>query len=406
MDEDSVEIRSERGRDDREDPLKGRAPGDKTRDSLWSGASEEGALPAMSRRIAVLFSRNGRGAVTLEERYLLARQLHVLQKSGVPILSSLKALETQLPSASLKRILREMHQDLLEGRTLSQALARHPKAFGPVELGLIRVGEAGGLLDDTLLQLAHLLEWEMEMRNQLKQAFQYPVIVLGTLAFAMTVMVVFVLPRFARMFQSLHIELPLQTRLLMALSYVISHFGWLMVLLVIGAAAGWLLYLGTEAGRLRWHRWKLRLPLLGPVCVELAMSRFARVIAALNRGGVPILETLALAGQSVNNRYVQQVIGRVRNRVEGGDNLANALRREPLFPPVVVQMVATGEEAGRLDELLQSVSDYYDQQVRYFVKKLVTYLEPALLVVVGIGVLVMATAVLVPMWDLVKVFKR
>ncbi|MBI3011174.1 MAG: type II secretion system F family protein, partial [Candidatus Omnitrophica bacterium] len=298
------------------------------------------------------------------------------------------------------------HQDLLEGRTLSQALARHPKAFGPVELGLIRVGEAGGLLDDTLLQLAHLLEWEMEMRNQLKQAFQYPVIVLGTLAFAMTAMVVFVLPRFARMFQSLHIQLPLQTRLLMALSYVISHFGWLIALLLAGAAAGWLLYLRTSAGRLRWHRWKLRLPLLGPVCVELAMSRFARVVAALNRAGVPILETLALAGQSVNNRYVQQVIGNVRNRVKGGDNLANALRREPLFPPVVVQMVATGEEAGRLDELLQSVSDYYDQQVRYFVKKLVTYLEPALLIVVGIGVLVMATAVLVPMWDLVKVFKR
>lgn len=376
------------------------------RESLWSGASEEGALPAMSRRINAFFSGNGRGAVTLEERYLLARQLHVLQKSGVPILSSLKALETQLPSASLKRILREMHQDLLEGRTLSQALARHPKAFGPVELGLIRVGEAGGLLDDTLLQLAQLLEWEMEMRNQLKQAFQYPVIVLGTLAFAMTVMVVFVLPRFARMFQSLHIELPLQTRLLMALSYVISHFGWLIALVLAGAAAGWLLYLRTSAGRLRWHRWKLRLPLLGPVCVELAMSRFARVIAALNRGGVPILETLALAGQSVNNRYVQQVIGNVRNRVKGGDNLANALRREPLFPPVVVQMVATGEEAGRLDELLQSVSDYYDQQVSYFVKKLVTYLEPALLIVVGIGVLVMATAVLVPMWDLVKVFKR
>jgi len=126
----------------------------------------------------------------------------------------------------------------------------------------------------------------------------------------------------------------------------------------------------------------------------------------LLRAGVPILETLALAGQSVNNRYVQEVIRNVRNRVKGGDNLANALRREPLFPPVVVQMVATGEEAGRLDELLQSVSDYYDQQVRYFVKKLVTYLEPALLIVVGIGVLVMATAVLVPMWDLVKVFKR
>lgn len=344
--------------------------------------------------------------VALEDCYLLTRQLHVLQKAGVPLLSSLKALHAQLPAGAMKRVLGVVHQDLLEGRTFSQALGRHPGAFSPVFLGLIRIGEAGGLLEEVLQQLTRLFEWEIDLRHRLREAMQYPVIVLCTLSVAITLMVTLVLPRFAQMFRSFQMQLPWQTRLLMGLSYVLSHYGWLVLLLLSAAVIGWVLYLRTEVGRLRWHTWKLRLPVLGPVFLQLAMSRVARIIAALNHSGVPILETLALASESVNNRCVQRVLGRVLDRVRGGEGLANALKAEPLFPPVVVQMVATGEESGRLDELLQSVSEYYDQQVSYTVKKLITYVEPVLLVVVGLGVLAMASAVLVPMWDLVRVFKR
>jgi len=352
------------------------------------------------------FGQNGHATVSPEENYLFTRQLHVLQRSGVPLLSGLHALQQQLPSAALRRILVDVHQDLLQGRTFSQALARHPRVFGKIYVGLIRVGEAGGILDDSLEQLAQLLEWELDLRNRLREALQYPIIVLCTLAAALTVMAIFVLPQFAKMFQSFHIALPLQTQLLILISTIISHFGWLLAILTVVAVVAWQAYIHTEAGRLRWHTWKLQLPLLGPVFLQLAMSRFARVTAALNHSGVSILETLALASESVNNSCVQGKLAIVRDRVRGGEPLAGAMKTEPVFPAVVTQMVATGEETGRLDELLRSVSEYYDQQVAYTLKRLITLLEPLLLLVVGLGVLLMATAVFVPMWDLVKLFKQ
>jgi MSHA biogenesis protein MshG len=346
------------------------------------------------------FSSNGRSSVTLDECYLLTRQLYVLQKAGVPLLSSLQALQTQLPSGALKRILLEVHQDLLEGRTFSQSLGRHPRVFNPVFLGLIRVGEAGGLMENVLNQLAKLFEWEIELRHRLKEALQYPIIVLCTLSVAVTIMVIFVLPRFAQMFQSFRIPLPIQTRALIAISNLITRYGSLMALIAIGAGAGWWWYIHTDAGRLRWHTWKLHLPILGQVLLQLAMSRFARVTAILNSSGVSILETLALAGESVNNQYVKQRLETVLRRVKEGESLAGALNAEPLFPAIVVQMAKTGEDTGRVNELLESISEYYDQQVSYTVKRLITYIEPLLLVVVGLGVLLMATAVFVPMWDM------
>ena len=350
-----------------------------------------------------LFSSNGR--VSLEDGYLLTRQLHVLQKAGVPLLSSLKALQTQLPSGGLQRVLGDVHQQIMEGHTFSQALGRHPKVFGPVFVSLIRVGEAGGLLAEILEQLTRLYEWEIELRQRLTAALQYPLIVLCTLSAAICVMATFVLPRFGQMFKSFKIQLPFQTRMLIALSDFMAGYWWLMLLLGIAAGVGWWMFLRTDGGRLRWHTWKLRLPVLGPVFLQLSMSRFARITAALNHAGVPILETLELAGQSVNNRAIRSRLDRVRGKVQGGEPLASAMKAEPVFPPVVVQMVATGEETGRIDELLHSVSEYYDQQVAYTVKRLITYIEPILLLVVGLGVLLMATAVFVPMWDLVKIFK-
>ncbi len=352
------------------------------------------------------FGTRGELRVPLEDLYFLTRQLHALQRAGVPLLSSLRALEQQLPSASVKRILRGVHQALLDGRTLSQALARYPRVFGPIYLGLVRVGEAGGLLEEVFHQLAQLYEWEIDLRRRLREALQYPIIVLLTLSIAVSIMVTFVLPRFGQLFESFRIKLPWQTRLLIWVSHALSRYGWLMALFLVGAVVGWCFYLRADAGRLRWHTWKLRLPVLGQVFLQVAMSRFARVVAALNRSGVPILETLALAGESVNNRHIQAHLDRVRHKVKEGGSLARAMQASPVFPPVVTQMVATGEESGRLDELLRSVSEYYDEQTAYTVRRLIMALEPLLLVVVGLGVLVMATAVFVPMWDLARVFKQ
>ncbi len=345
-------------------------------------------------------------AVGLEECYLLTRQLSVLQRVGVPLLSSLEALQAQLPpSGPASAMLRDVRQDLLAGKAFSQALQRHPGVFGPVFIGLIRVGEAGGLLEEVLRQLAQLLEWEIELRNRIRAALQYPVVVLGVLTLAVTIVLVFVVPRFENLFRSFEVPLPLPTRLLLGVSWCVSHYGWAMGLAAAGLGVGVWRFLRTAAGRFWWHRWQLRLPVVGPLFLQLALSRFARLVAALNHSGVPMVETLALAGESVNNTYVQQRIARVCDRVKGGESLAEALGVDRLFPPVLVQMVASGEATGRVDELLQGLSEYYDQQFDYAVRRLILLIEPALLIVVGVGVLLMAMGVLLPMWSLVRVVR-
>ncbi len=344
--------------------------------------------------------------VSLQELYLLTRQLHVLQKSGVPLLSSLQALQAQLPAGALKRVLEVVCRDLIEGRSFTQALAQHPAVFPGVFQGMIRAGEAGGMLVESLNQLTQLLEWEIEVRQRLREALQYPIIVVSILCLAMTVIVTFVLPQFAKMFRSFRIELPLQTRLLIGLSQILTRYGWLIALGLAGLAFASWLYLRTDAGKLFWHARKLRLPIVGTIILQLAMARIARVTAALHHSGLPILETLALVGDSMSNRVFQAMLRRVRDRVKDGVSLTQAMSQEPLVPPVVIQMVATGEETGKLSDLLRSIAEYYEQQAGYVLRRLMVSLEPILLLVVGLGVLLLATAVFVPMWDMVKLFKQ
>lgn len=344
--------------------------------------------------------------LSLDERLLLVRQLHVLQKAGVPLFASLQALESQAPSGALNTLLGRLLRDLLNGRTLSQAFARHPRAFDALFVGFIRVGEAGGLLDEALRRLAELCEWELEARARIHQALQYPAIVLATLLGALGIMVVFVLPRFAQFFTSLNIQLPLQTRIVLGISQLLSRHGWLVALALAAAVAGSVGFLRTPKGRLAWDRRLLRLPAIGALASEMAMARFAHAVSALCASGVPMLETLALARESMNNTYIKQRIGLAYERVKAGASLAGALKATGVMPPIVLQMVSTGQESGHLDELLRSVAEYYDQQAAYRLKRLILYVEPALLLVVGGGVLLMGTAVLVPMWDLVKVLKQ
>jgi MSHA biogenesis protein MshG len=208
------------------------------------------------------------------------------------------------------------------------------------------------------------------------------------------------------MFKSFRIELPLQTRLLIGLSHILSRYGWLIVLALAGLVFVWWLYLRTDGGRLFWHTRKLRLPIVGTIILQLAMARLARITAALHHSGLPILETLALVGDSMSNRVFQVMLRRVRERVKDGVSLTQAMSQEPLVPPVVIQMVATGEETGRLSDLLRSIAEYYEQQAGYVLRRLMVSLEPILLLVVGLGVLLLATAVFVPMWEMVKLFKQ
>ena len=295
--------------------------------------------------------------VSLEDRYLFARQLHVLQRAGVPILSSLQSLEEQLPSSHLRQVLGVIYQDLTNGHTLSQAFARQSGVFDPLFIGLIRVGEQAGALDDVLKRIADLTAWEIELRSKIAQALQYPIIVVATLLVALSVMIVFVLPRFTEFFSSMKIQLPIQTRLVMGLSRLLVGYGWLLGLGLLAAGCAWWRLLRTERGKLWWHRNLLRLPIMGKLYMELLMSRFARMVSTLTASGMPILDTLALSGDSINNRYIQKGLSGVRERVKGGETLARALAADHLFPPIVLQMVRTGEETGRLDELLGSIAD-------------------------------------------------
>jgi type II secretory pathway component PulF len=268
---------------------------------------------------------------------------------------------------------------------------------------MIRAGEAAGTLDATLARLAELGEYEMEHRTRLQAATRYPKMVGVALVIAFLVAVYYVIPKFAELFAQMQAELPLPTRMILALNEWIHHY-WLLSVLGVGMAAGLLVWwVHTPTGRYWADRLKVRVPVFGPVVEKFILSRFSKVFATLNSSGLPILITLELSAETLGNRYYTGFLQRVTEQVKGGLDLASSMGRSGIFPALLVQMVAVGEASGSLDEVLNKVSEYYDQDVDFALKRLSALLEPLLLSVLAAFVLFMALAVFLPMWNMASV---
>lgn len=334
---------------------------------------------------------------------LFSRQLHTLLKAGVPIMRALTGLQEAAVNPAMKEVIREVRESLEAGRELSAALARHPDVFPPFYLSMVRVGEATGLLDEIFLRLFDHLEFERFMQEQVKSALRYPSFVVLAMGIALVVINIFVIPAFAKVFKGLGAELPLMTRVLIGFSdFMLASWPYLMAVLVLAFFA-FRAWVNTNSGRYRWDSLTVRLPVAGKIVRKAALARFARSFALGMRSGVPIMQALSNSAQTVGNAFMTRAIEGMRENVERGESVLRASIGAGIFTPVVMQMIAVGEESGALDEMMDEIGHMYQREVEYELKTLGQQIEPILIVCLGAIVLVVALGVFLPMWDLGKV---
>ena len=345
------------------------------------------------------------GKVKEEDMILFTRQLATLLKAGLPLLSGLDAISSQTNSRLLKDTIAAVMKDIEAGTNFSEALSRHRRIFPSLYVNMVKTGEASGLLDDIMTRLAELQEYDLEIKTKIKSAVRYPILALTALVAAFFVLVTFVIPRFAALFARFNLELPLPTRILL-LIYEGVRNGWYVVLTAAAIIIFlFLRYINTPSGRKIWDTFKLRFPVFGPLLFKIYMARFARTTSILIASGINVLETLDLTADIVGNVVIREAVKTIREGVKEGAGLANPMKVSKLFTPLVVQMVAIGEETGKIDELLTRASEHYDQQVNYIMKNLTTLIEPMLIFLLGGMVTFVAVAIFLPMWNLVNIYK-
>lgn len=342
----------------------------------------------------------GRERVELEELIIFCRQMFSLSKAGVPIISAIGGLAESARNPYFREVLQALRSDLEGGTAMAAALGNHPRVFSPLFVSMISVGENTGQLDQAFRQLAGYLEMERETRKRIKQATRYPLFVLVAMLVALAVINLLVIPAFAKVFAQFHAQLPWPTRVLIGFSEFTQAWWWLIGIALAGALVAFRRWIATEDGALVWDGWKLRLPIVGGIFERIALARFTRTFAMMYRAGLPLLQTLAINSHTVGNRHIGQAITAMREGVERGEALTRGAAASGLFTPLVLQMMAVGEETGALDDLFVEVADFYEQEVDYDLKRLADAIEPILIVAMGAMVLILALGVFLPMWEL------
>lgn len=343
--------------------------------------------------------------VRAEDLIFFTRQLLTIIKSGIPLLAGLKAIGQQTENKKLKNVISAIVTDVDQGNTLSGALSRHPKVFSELYINMIDAGEIGGTLNVTLERLISTLEFNRKTTANLKAAMRYPVFVVVALCVAFGVLVAFVIPQFAMIFERSTVELPMPTRIMILLNSVVQNYWYYLLFGTVFLAVAFFLYIRQESGRLNWDHLKLKTPVLGPIFLKIYMSRFCNMLETLSRSGITIVTALELVSRSVGNEYIALKIREIAEKVKSGRGITNPLKESEVFPPLVVQMIFTGEETGTLDDMLWEVSDYYEKEVDYSVSRVSSYIEPILTVGLGLMVLFLALAIFLPWWDMIKAFK-
>jgi type IV pilus assembly protein PilC len=341
----------------------------------------------------------------LKDLAVFSRQFATMVNSGLPLLRTLAILEQQTESKYLSKVVGEMRLDVEKGISLSAAMAKHPRAFNNLYVSMVRAGETAGTLDSVLLRLSDTLEREVSLRRQIKSAMTYPIVVASLVVLILTAMLLFVVPTFKDLYQQLGGTLPLPTRILITISDVVKKY-FLIVIAVIVAIV-WLLrrWLKTEKGRMAFDRFKLRVPIFGSLFHKTALSRFARTLSVLNRSGVPILQSLEIVQETVNNAVVATAVKDLAEGVKEGESLATPLSRHKVFPPMVVQMMSVGEETGALDTMLEKVANFYDEEVAAAVESLTALIEPVMIAVVGGAVGAIVIALYLPTFKIFELIK-
>lgn len=334
---------------------------------------------------------------------LFSRQLYTLLKSGVPIMRGLSGLQESAINKAFGRVVKDLRDSLDAGRELSAAMRRHPTVFSPFYVNMVRVGELTGRLDEIFLRMFDYLEFDREMKARISAALRYPIFVVAAMVIAVGVINVFVIPAFAKVYAGFNAELPLMTRILIKTSEITVQYWPLVIAVFVGAVIMFRVYIGTVSGRYNWDKFKLKIPIAGKIILKGTLARFARTFALSSKSGVPIVQGLNVIAQTVNNTYIASRVEQMRDGVERGESILRTAVTTGVFTPVVLQMVAVGEETGELDDLMDEVAQMYEREVDYELKTLSAQIEPILIVMLGVLVLILALGVFLPIWDLGQV---
>jgi type IV pilus assembly protein PilC len=345
------------------------------------------------------------GRVKLKQVAVFCRQFATMVNSGLPILRALSILADQTDNKELEKVLVQSRTDVEQGSSLSAALGKHPKAFNNLFISMIRAGETGGVLDDVLLALADQIEKEVELRRQIKSAMTYPIVVVALVVLILGAMLLFVVPQFETIYANLGGTLPLPTRILLTVSDAFRSYWYMFIL---GASVSSFLfrrYKRTDAGRARVDAAKIRVPVFGPLFHKVALARFASTLGMLLRAGVPILQAFDNVKETVNNRVIADAIDDVKTSVREGESIAKPLSKHKVFPPMVVQMLAVGEETGAVDTMLDKVAQFYNNEVTATVDALTSLIEPLLIAVIGGAVGAAVVALYMPMFSIINLIE-
>ena len=343
--------------------------------------------------------------VGLDEMIIFSRQMYSLLKAGIPIIRAIKGLSENASHKRFQEILKDIADQLEQGRSLSSSMAKYEKVFTRLTISVVVVGENTGKLDDVFLQLALYFEREQETRKRIKSALRYPTFVLIALAIAMFILNLFVVPVFTQMFERFDTELPIMTRVLIGTSNFFVNYWWLLLIVIVGGIISAKQYVNSTNGRLKWDKFKLKLPVVGSIIERSLLSRYSRSFSMILRAGVPLTAGLSLTADAVDNAHMQQRIKEMRQGIEKGESLLRVSKNSELFSTLVLQMIAVGEETGRLEPLLEESADYYEREVDFDLKSLTAKIEPILIGFVAVMVLILALGIFTPMWNMMSAVK-
>ena len=345
----------------------------------------------------------GYGRVKLTDLAIFARQFSTMLDAGVSLIRCLDVLQAQTNNARLRKILMDLSARVESGESLSRSMARHPKAFSQLIIGLIRAGEVGGVLEESLQRIAAFLEKDVELRRKIRSALTYPVIVLLAAIGIVIFLVSWLVPQFASLFKELGIkELPAPTQFLVDLSALFTQRWYVVIIAVVAILIAYKLFVSTRVGRRVADRVKLRIPVFGPLHHKIVMARFSRTMGTLLASGVPILQAMETVAGVVGNSVVSDAVIESRARIREGEKIADPLQRSKMFPPMVVHMVSVGEESGSLDHMLNNIADFYENEVEMTIASLTAAIEPVMIVLLGFIVGFIVISMFLPMIEVIS----
>ena len=345
-------------------------------------------------------------AVSIDELIVFSHQVTTLVKAGISLVRAIRGLSESTSNDRFAGILGDVAGDLEAGNDLASALGKHPKTFDDLYVSVIHVGEQTGNLEQAFRQISSYLELERETIKRVKSATRYPMFVLIAISAAIVLLNVYVIPAFANVFAKYQAELPWQTQAILGVSDFFTSNGPLLVVALVAAIYGFRRYVATPGGRLRWDGLKLRIPILGSIFLRINLARFCQTFAMVLQAGLPVTQGLHVVGSAVGNEYMAERIRNMKQGIERGESISRTAKDADLFPPVVLQMIAVGEETGAVDELLSQAAGFYEEEIDFELKGLTEAIEPLLIIAIAGMVLVLALGVFLPLWDLSSVANR